>query len=359
MNKLISLLEGLGLRLCEETEIGLAIMYSSCLDQCNPSSAKLKLTRQTIADTCPQYDFESQSYDSKRKSAISDSLAIQFEHKIEDLLIVPETPPEKDQSIIKNTKSPNDFEKLKGSYDMTQNKKLDFSENTIDPRSPKDHDLTSKKTQKNKLDYSDDNLMDDDPEQSYPAVEVKKLKISTDNNIRPSLADNKSKIVVKRQNIAPSVKSEPLASTASNVSLMQHTKLDTNVVYSKRKPPKHTIKAEQDENACQITSQIKFASLVCPKKETNLNTSSHVMPDGKANFKKFVKIPKVVRGFNSSGFVMSSSTAATSAKSSITKTNKKSVNRTQTNKNVSLFKNFKDEPFNVDTQFKIFLNSQR
>ena len=84
--------------------------------------------------------------------------------------------------------------------------------------------------------------------------------------------------------------------------------------------------------------KILFENLVI-KKEGILDTFT----PRRVNFKKFVKIPKAT--FQSS--------------QQNSKILKNKINNKSTNKNkTTLFKNFKDEPFDVDTQLQIFLNSQ-
>jgi purine-nucleoside phosphorylase len=85
--------------------------------------------------------------------------------------------------------------------------------------------------------------------------------------------------------------------------------------------------------------KILFENLVI-KKETILDSNA----SRKVNFKKFIKIPKATTQISQRN-----------SKVIKNKPNDKSVNN---KKNVSLFKNLKNEPFDVDSQLQNFLNSQ-
>ncbi len=63
--------------------------------------------------------------------------------------------------------------------------------------------------------------------------------------------------------------------------------------------------------------------------------------NGKVNYKKFVKIPKATQIKN------------------IFATESNQNKKDENDKNTSLFKSFKEEPFDVNTQFQFFINSKR
>ncbi len=86
--------------------------------------------------------------------------------------------------------------------------------------------------------------------------------------------------------------------------------------------------------------KIKFEPLIV-KKLKNEPDGNQNFPNGKVNYKKFVKIPKASHTKN---------IFATTAFQ-----NKKDENE----KNNSLFKSFKEEPFDLNTQFQYFINSKR
>lgn len=73
--------------------------------------------------------------------------------------------------------------------------------------------------------------------------------------------------------------------------------------------------------------KIKFESLVKKEFKYDISATSGIEPtNGKVNFKKFRKVPK---------------------------------NLSKTNEKKTLFKSFKDEPFDVDSQFDQFMSSMR
>ena len=92
------------------------------------------------------------------------------------------------------------------------------------------------------------------------------------------------------------------------------------------------------EDLPKSQAKILFENLVI-KREAILDTNS----SQKVNFKKFVKIPK----------------ATCQSSQGNSKVLKNRIKYKSTNKkNTTLFRNFKNEPFDVDTQLQIFLNSQ-
>jgi len=75
------------------------------------------------------------------------------------------------------------------------------------------------------------------------------------------------------------------------------------------------------------------------KKSKHESDENQNLPNGKVNYKKFVKIPKATRIKN------------------IFATNQNKVDEIDRNDN--LFKSFKEEPFDVNTQFQYFISSKR
>ena len=90
---------------------------------------------------------------------------------------------------------------------------------------------------------------------------------------------------------------------------------------------------EQENDASN--TQIKFEKLVVKKIKTE-EYSSYESQSANGNIKKFKKFKKIPR--------------ASQLKSEI-----KSPN----NSNTSMFKVFKNEPFDVNSQFELFMNSQK
>lgn len=118
-----------------------------------------------------------------------------------------------------------------------------------------------------------------------------------------------------------------------------HQKLPSKV-YSKLKPPKESFVVKTESQTDQIQSQnlmrIKFESLVRKdfKYEISDSTGSDSM-SGKVNFKKFKKVPKNL-----------SQSSRFSSNSQNKKTN-------------SQFRSFKEENFDLDSQFSQFMSSSK
>ena len=102
---------------------------------------------------------------------------------------------------------------------------------------------------------------------------------------------------------------------------------------------------------------VKFESLIA-KKETGANTSVYMTNNGqKNNFKKFVKIPKATQS-QPSASIQHKNNRSSQPRSYINNKSKL-ADKSVINKTVGMFKSFKNEPFDVDSQFQMFLNSQR
>jgi len=150
---------------------------------------------------------------------------------------------------------------------------------------------------------------ENEPKSSYPLNNENKVTLTEPKRPKPSKRLEK-------------IKQEPTVDSQSETKPLAYTKVK-GLVYSKCKP-ENCIKNEEADG---MTSQlkIKFESLI--KKE--YTTQRVVQQDGhKVNFKKFRKVPKATR------------------------------NSQEKNPNEK-FKNFKNEPFDVNSQFDSFMNSIR
>nr|QNH68103.1 nibrin [Brachionus koreanus] len=252
----------LGLKLIDESEIGLAVLHANLDKYCNPVKEieitdKIKVASQTLTDTCFRNNypegFDTQQTDMDNQS--QDSCLFQFEKKAEDLFIVSDTPeparkrPVEQQSFVETKKKSPQVKIQTGESILMNNKKYLSVENSIvkkEPKIKKENNTFSHRIHETSLVYSKLN----------PPTNAKQYQLSQSSTIKPS-----AQIVVKYE---PLIRSRTCSSFESS----------------------------------------------------NWN--------GKKNFKKFKKIPKAIK-----------------------------------KENQSLFKSFKQEEFNVDSQFEMFMSSNK
>ncbi len=207
-----------------------------------------------LMDTCPDQTFSNETQFDDDKSEIPDSLALQFENKIKDCFIVPETPPDNPSPASKKTPQKVNFDLPSSSNSLTQTNDFDLLKDCADlssqkKLSPEDNFKQIKK----KLEYDskleNETSRIDDPIDD-PIVKKSKLSsdidmiLSDDNNTTKSQVDTfsvsaknkikKEKVKIKKENESVYMEKMPILLT----------KLDLDVVYSKKKPPAHSIKKE-------------------------------------------------------------------------------------------------------------------
>lgn len=233
----------------DESEVGLAVLYSSLNEHCNPNKGKTsenkveyKIASQTLTDTYYHSNFTTTETQSSGINIISssgtqDSLMLQFQNKIEDLYIVPETPEANrkrpletklkdtqtnkmftDEPKVKSKKLEDDFDLLKDDFDfkianstkisnkLDQNSfdKIEVSNIQIEDTLPKRDTFSSKKYE-SKI---EDSLNSKKHQTKIETINNKKeeskkmmlkLKIQFLNS-RPSLFQNKTTLKLKLLN---------------------------------------------------------------------------------------------------------------------------------------------------------------
>ena len=212
------------------------------------SVKKMNSLNKYLTDTCPDQTLSNVSNYYHEKSEIPDSLALQFENKIEDCFIVPETPPEnvspvktpqKDihsrlldsSSTLNSQTQADDFDLLKDCIQIDSQKRLSPEENV--------------KHVKKKLEYN--SKLDVKSQEVFPIS--KRLKATEDvdmsskEDIFERKTTNSSVFLKSKTKKEAKVQDENMSICVKN-KLSSLTKLDLNVVYTKKKPPAHSIKIE-------------------------------------------------------------------------------------------------------------------
>ena len=221
----------------------------------------LKLGYQTLTDTCPDqsYSLDSQcNQASHEKSEIPDSMALQFENRIDDFLIVPETPPEKTPLSERKQKTANNDSNVDTQVspymeDVVQkntkiNKQIPPPPPHIDAVMDCDDsfDFESQKTiapveVKKRLDYEltrKENVQSPKTKKVKVQTVVHTVTIDSQENSNPK---NKSSIKLSMQKQKSQIKSEKVE-RKDDTFMRAYKKLDVDIVYCKNLPPAHSIK---------------------------------------------------------------------------------------------------------------------
>jgi hypothetical protein len=449
--------------LIDESEIGLAILFSSTKENCNPNKSdeennieeqsfhKLhKIGSQTQTNTLflMNETNDTQTNQKSHYSDIIDSLAIQFEKKVQDIMIVTDTPekneiqtysftnkkntsassskklaktlfettspgknvskisPKNDEKRIINTRSKNtlfnsspvskankfnDFDLLKDDdFDFRSSSENSSSNKTIKQKKKDDKTISlpssnscgdsssmSGSLKASSIFESIDDSLEIIDETSNKNKKIKTLHLIS-NQFETYSYLNKENHQMTRKTVLPSInKSESQSSVQEipiktepsvSVELLEENSLltnkeikpksktkrepaassnqltDSSIVYSKLKPPpcsmfkSEAVKNEMLEQSAIncATSQVKvtFEPLIKQRMKNELlssGTGSDSNLQQRINFKKFRKVPKA---------------------SQLPKKESK-------NSNQSMFKRIKSEPFDVNSQFELFMSSMK
>lgn len=232
-----------------------------------------------------------------------DSMMFQFEKKVDDLFIVTDTPERNRKRPVAVLDTQSVLDKAK----ETQNTKI-VSDVSDEPRV---------KNLKKKID--DFELLKFEPD------------VENKNQVEKNLSLKKVPLSEKK-----------VAKSELNVTNRSRSKTDTNTVYCKLKPPVESFKvknSELNDNETivpSIQAKVKYEPLIVIKKESGSYSSTN---DGRVNFKKFRKIPKASQ-------IVSSNTGSNTVSTNTTKKDDKNK-----------FRSFKQEPFDLDSQFEMFISS--
>lgn len=289
----------------DESEIGLAVLHANTDQYCNPTKntnlkeTNLNVASQTLTDTCFKNNY--QSWDTQQtnmNTESQESCVFQFENKAQDLFIISDTP----EPVRKRTIDYHSFYETKKKSPPTETKaEKSF---LVEKKSPQ----TETKAEKAFL-----------MEKKSPLFEALVEE--------PFLMENKSPSI---QNI--DIKKEPEIKSEKKFLTLHSRRQETGLVYSKLNPPL-SVKNNSQLNlsgTIQPSAQVvvKYEPLI-PKNKSFLSYQNSNQ-EGKKNFKKFKKVPKAINMFSK-----------------------------MKKDNQSLFISFKQEEFNVNSQFEMFMKSNK
>ena len=202
------------------------------------SEKQINFAYQTLTDTCPEESYFNET--KQNKSAIPDSMALQFENKIDDFLIVPETPPENNSSQARQTPSKHNSsildsqsiakaqtETIKAKSQAHESHDFDLLKDSFDFKSQK---KASPDVLRKKLEFT---VISDQNSQANNPVGMNVDMLVSERAGKKCIPE-KAKIKVKQEKIILN----------ENDSIVCYKKLDLHVVYTKKRPPAHSIKSE-------------------------------------------------------------------------------------------------------------------